>query len=118
MFTIIWFYDNSILSGTKITVVFHSNGFLFYDNSILSGTKIVEPSNFASFPFYDNSILSGTKICTLQHLKRISFTITQFFQVLKYQISKSFSSIFKNSPLLFFKNAISRLLTSVSNTVS
>ena len=48
----------------------------------------------------------------------VGFTITQFFQVLKYQISKSFSSIFKNSPLLFFKNAISRLLTSVSNTVS
>ena len=48
----------------------------------------------------------------------VCFTITQFFQVLKYQISKSFSSIFKNSPLLFFKNAISRLLTSVSNTVS
>ena len=68
--------------------------------------------------FYDNSILSGTKIDITCADKLSSFTITQFFQVLKYQISKSFSSIFKNSPLLFFKNAISRLLTSVSNTVS
>ena len=34
----------------------------FYDNSILSGTKIRSEKNDKSFPFYDNSILSGTKI--------------------------------------------------------
>ena len=35
------FYDNSILSGTKITTHNKSIEHMFYDNSILSGTKIV-----------------------------------------------------------------------------
>ena len=34
------FYDNSILSGTKIDGVSHVGVYMFYDNSILSGTKI------------------------------------------------------------------------------
>ncbi len=34
------FYDNSILSGTKIRLDTRSNYAVFYDNSILSGTKI------------------------------------------------------------------------------
>ena len=34
------FYDNSILSGTKMDSSEQAEGFLFYDNSILSGTKI------------------------------------------------------------------------------
>ena len=112
------FYDNSILSGTKIIPLFRFLKLQFYDNSILSGTKIQCFGLVLVCKFYDNSILSGTKIERSEQQNRRSFTITQFFQVLKYQISKSFSSIFKNSPLLFFKNAISRLLTSVSNTVS
>ena len=33
--------------------------------------------------FYDNSILSGTKIYALCYRTYQSFTITQFFQVLK-----------------------------------
>ena len=36
--------------------------------------------------FYDNSILSGTKIMYAAMAAANSFTITQFFQVLKYQI--------------------------------
>ena len=36
--------------------------------------------------FYDNSILSGTKIEKETGKVKDSFTITQFFQVLKYQI--------------------------------
>ena len=34
------FYDNSILSGTKMDRLADLHEFLFYDNSILSGTKI------------------------------------------------------------------------------
>ena len=36
----VMFYDNLILSGTKITNVFKYRNALFYDNLILSGTKI------------------------------------------------------------------------------
>ena len=56
------FYDNSILSGTKIrpdVVLFYDE---FYDNSILSGTKIELGKENCRNVFYDNSILSGTKI--------------------------------------------------------
>ena len=34
------FYDNSILSGTKMHTGMETYNTLFYDNSILSGTKI------------------------------------------------------------------------------
>ncbi len=56
------FYDNSILSGTKIGMILIQflNG--FYDNSILSGTKITGGFMAQYDGFYDNSILSGTKI--------------------------------------------------------
>ena len=56
------FYDNSILSGTKIAVIDTLSVHLFYDNSILSGTKIDIRFVFLNLLFYDNSILSGTKI--------------------------------------------------------
>ena len=55
----------------------------FYDNSILSGTKIGWYAVDENGKFYDNSILSGTKIITLPPTYQSSFTITQFFQVLK-----------------------------------
>ena len=56
------FYDNSILSGTKISKATFTSGHEFYDNSILSGTKMAESSHSVKKGFYDNSILSGTKI--------------------------------------------------------
>ena len=34
------FYDNLILSGTKIQALWHIPEHMFYDNLILSGTKI------------------------------------------------------------------------------
>ncbi len=40
--------------------------------------------------FYDNSILSGTKILCILVLSLLCFTITQFFQVLKYLFSVFF----------------------------
>ena len=63
------FYDNSILSGTKIkmTIGFFLNR--FYDNSILSGTKMAVHTCFLFCRFYDNSILSGTKM--LKTMKRL-----------------------------------------------
>ena len=61
----------------------------FYDNSILSGTKIRSEKNDKSFPFYDNSILSGTKIPPFCSALSYGFTITQFFQVLKSIMSNS-----------------------------
>ena len=57
---------------------------VFYDNSILPGTKIFLRSLFRVLRFYDNSILPGTKIVGLIDRATIGFTITQFFQVLKY----------------------------------
>ena len=56
----------------------------FYDNSILSGTKIGVRLHTHIFSFYDNSILSGTKIYQSQPKNLYCFTITQFFQVLKF----------------------------------
>ena len=37
-----WFYDNSILLGTKIMTSFWLIAQGFYDNSILLGTKITQ----------------------------------------------------------------------------
>ena len=77
------FYDNSILSGTKIDDNMVWIGLWFYDNSILSGTKIGRDEVLPGMEFYDNSILSGTKIESGRAYIRKGFTITQFFQVLK-----------------------------------
>ena len=57
--------------------------FSFYDNSILSGTKMQCNNEIQRYGFYDNSILSGTKIEIYDNPITIGFTITQFFQVLK-----------------------------------
>ena len=35
---------------------------LFYDNLILSGTKIAQEQQYMQYQFYDNLILSGTKM--------------------------------------------------------
>ena len=56
---------------------------MFYDNSILPGTKIIDTSDADTLKFYDNSILPGTKIDSHIGAGVVSFTITQFFQVLK-----------------------------------
>ena len=72
-----WFYDNSILSGTKIVCIFLKPCYKFYDNSILSGTKIEVKSSIEDFQFYDNSILSGTKISN-SNIIVIKFTIIIF----------------------------------------
>ena len=77
------FYDNSILSGTKMHTGMETYNTLFYDNSILSGTKIAVTQRRPLRKFYDNSILSGTKILCILVLSLLCFTITQFFQVLK-----------------------------------
>ena len=37
--TSLWFYDDSILSGTKTVELYLSAQVRFYDDSILSGTK-------------------------------------------------------------------------------
>ena len=57
-----WFYDNLILSGTKMSIDLKDMYMVFYDNLILSGTKIGVNSDVLSSAFYDNLILSGTKI--------------------------------------------------------
>ena len=57
------FYDNLILSGTKILDDSYSSLCKFYDNLILSGTKINVWYLKSETQFYDNLILSGTKIC-------------------------------------------------------
>ncbi len=41
------FYDNLILSGTKIVMTGADSGEKFYDNLILSGTKISNLLNFS-----------------------------------------------------------------------
>ena len=56
------FYNNSILSGTKILFNEVTKGNMFYNNSILSGTKIILIFLFLINWFYNNSILSGTKM--------------------------------------------------------
>ena len=63
---------------------------MFYDNSILSGTKMHTGMETYNTLFYDNSILSGTKILCILVLSLLCFTITQFFQVLKYLLAYSF----------------------------
>ena len=70
------FYDNLILSGTKIPSSFLKFLFQFYDNLILSGTKITDSTFNPFILFYDNLILSGTKmLCGYSNVER-SFTIT------------------------------------------
>ena len=78
------FYDNSILPGTKILQRIVIDCREFYDNSILPATKIAGKSSFFANLFYDNSILPGTKMLDLFVGVYLSFTITQFFQVLKF----------------------------------
>ena len=84
----IHFYDNSILSVTKIEVVLVCNVCIFYDNSILSVTKMSRKAPRFPHLFYDNSILSVTKIGNIRCSLYGSFTITQFFQLLKCQIAE------------------------------
>ena len=60
-----WFYDNSILLGTKIVIICEDALISFYDNSILLGTKIHTWLKKGGVGFYDNSILLGTKITPL-----------------------------------------------------
>ncbi len=55
----------------------------FYDNSILPGTKTGARVLMRMKKFYDNSILPGTKTAASMVPIFSSFTITQFFQVLK-----------------------------------
>ena len=57
----VWFYDDSILSGTKTEEVKLPRVSTFYDDSILSGTKTLASDIMLTPPFYDDSILSGTK---------------------------------------------------------
>ena len=59
------FYDNLILSGTKMFPYYKNSHILFYDNLILSGTKIVPNVSAFHLKFYDNLILSGTKIAVI-----------------------------------------------------
>ncbi len=58
----IMFYDNLILSGTKINDKSKFQYPVFYDNLILSGTKMHFRIQKLLTLFYDNLILSGTKI--------------------------------------------------------
>ena len=87
------FYDNSILPGTKIVSLSFSSHSMFYDNSILPGTKIIGSIAFHTVMFYDNSILPGTKIESGERRAGIGFTITQFFQVLKFNTFSASSEI-------------------------
>ncbi len=46
LFIAFWFYDDSILSGTKTAIVASLHGCTFYDDSILSGTKTVRRNDY------------------------------------------------------------------------
>ena len=81
-----WFYDDSILSGTKTNRRKLIKEYVFYDDSILSGTKTLCGISCTSCTFYDDSILSGTKTNGFNICICVSFMMTQFFQVLKHQI--------------------------------
>ena len=70
---VILFYNNSILSGTKINPLMFWGSIEFYNNSILSGTKIVRIVPLIMLKFYNNSILSGTKIVFQKRLYRMLF---------------------------------------------
>ena len=70
------FYDNLILSGTKIQFATENNYNRFYDNLILSGTKIRVNEFGRKLKFYDNLILSGTKIYQSLNTDLQCFTIT------------------------------------------
>ena len=59
------FYDNLILSGTKMQFKGWCDWSMFYDNLILSGTKIHYSKGHRYKWFYDNLILSGTKITAM-----------------------------------------------------
>ena len=59
--TVKMFYDDSILSGTKTSLLQSLHQGLFYDDSILSGTKTPTSKKIFHVQFYDDSILSGTK---------------------------------------------------------
>ncbi len=62
------FYDNSILSVTKIENDLQLMSKYFYDNSILSVTKMRREAGDSGDSFYDNSILSVTKIVKSQRI--------------------------------------------------
>ena len=70
--------------------------------------------------FYDNSILSGTKIMRRAHRVSLSFTITQFFQVLKYPCPQK--RLFKGFTITQFfqvlKSSIKSIVISISFTIT
>ena len=67
---------------------------MFYDNSILSGTKMLSPHTYRMLKFYDNSILSGTKISNstipIKYFS-IRFTITHNHYNISPLSKKAFS---------------------------
>ena len=61
--------------------------FVFYTNSNLPVTKILLALSTYPCSFYTNSNLPVTKIAALIALTAYGFTLTQIFQLLKYQIA-------------------------------
>ena len=55
----------------------------FYDNSILSGTKIDEPVKKSKESFTITQFFQVLKFLRFHFFQPLGFTITQFFQVLK-----------------------------------
>ncbi len=55
----------------------------FYDNSILSGTKIIATKCYPLFCFTITQFFQVLKSLLIAVVTAVSFTITQFFQVLK-----------------------------------
>ncbi len=93
----LWFYDDSILPGTKTCVAVCLKGLRFYDDSILPGTKTSAVIAVVNLPFYDDSILPGTK--TSNHIfSKAKIFLTYYHHLVYYSIYtvciKAFSKLF------------------------
>ena len=100
------FYDDSILSGTKTNKLILPPVLLFYDDSILSGTKTLMQKVYLYGLFYDDSILSGTK--TSNHIfSKAKILLTYYHHLVYYSIYtvciKAFSKLFF---ILYFSKCI------------
>ena len=101
-----WFYDDSILPGTKTVRGSTHKFFKFYDDSILPGTKTPVQYKGIERKFYDDSILPGTKTSNHFFLKSKNF-LTYYHHLVYYSIYtvciKAFSKLFF---ILYFSKCI------------
>ena len=57
----VWFYDDSILSGTKTAAQYSSLCSGFMMTQFFQVLKLKVKKEYTDYMFYDDSILSGTK---------------------------------------------------------